>query len=47
MANRYIRQELEERMSALGIDNGEAKCKFIDEAVREKLDRVEGKEVSG
>ena len=41
MANRYIRQDLEERMSALKIKDGEAKCKFIDSAVREKLDRME------
>ena len=41
MANRYIRQDLEERMSALKINDGEAKCKFIDSAVREKLDTMD------
>ena len=41
MANRYIRQDLEERMSALKINDSEAKCKFIDSAVREKLDTMD------
>ena len=41
MANRYIRQDLEQRMFALNIKDGEAKCRFINEAVREKLDRIQ------
>lgn len=42
MSNRYIRQDLEERMSALGINTGEAKNKFIDAAICNAVKELEG-----
>ena len=41
MANRYIQQDVEERMTLLGISGERERSKFINDALRMELERME------
>jgi metal-responsive CopG/Arc/MetJ family transcriptional regulator len=44
MANRYIQQDVEERMTLLGISGERERSKFINDALRMELERMEAKQ---
>lgn len=44
MSNRYIQQDVEERMTLLGISGERERSKFINDTLRKELGRKEKKQ---